>query len=417
MDLHRLDHLPAWEKMLKITVFEAFQEVRGKRILDFGSGEGITADFLAEKNQVVAVEPREEMLKDRWCDNSYEQVLGGIEAVRSMEEDSFDLIICHNVLEYIDDKGNVIKELARVLRPGGTLSLIKHNRYGRVMQMAVLLDDCGKANELLDGRDSSASKFGAIRYYEDEDVTGWAPSLTLSRCLGIRTFWDLQQQQEKHGEEVWQQEMLQLEKRVSEIEEFQKIAFFHHLFLTKKEKSPEVTTERLTLRVFRGTDYDDLYEFLSQLREDEFEGYPGITYENGREHLSYRVGNSEFWAIELQDTGKVIGNIYLGNRDFDSKEVGYIVNRDFRRQGYAAEALRAVISYAFLHGTHRIYAECDPRNECSWRLLEKVGLIREAHYKKNIYFHRDKEGNPVWKDTYVYSRLNEMTEEREGSTR
>lgn len=40
MDLHRLDHLPAWEKMLKITVFEAFQEVRGKRILDFGSGDG-----------------------------------------------------------------------------------------------------------------------------------------------------------------------------------------------------------------------------------------------------------------------------------------------------------------------------------------------------------------------------------------
>lgn len=40
MDLHRLDHLPAWGKMLKITVFEAFQEVRGKRILGFGSGDG-----------------------------------------------------------------------------------------------------------------------------------------------------------------------------------------------------------------------------------------------------------------------------------------------------------------------------------------------------------------------------------------
>lgn len=413
MDLHRLDHLPAWEKMLKTTVFEFFEKVEGKRILDFGSGEGITADYLAEQNEVVAVEPWEEMLKDRWCDNSYEQVLGGIEAVKCMPEESFDLIVCHNVLEYIDDKETVIRELTRVLRPGGFLSLIKHNRYGRVMQMAVLLDDCGKANELLDGMDSSASKFGAIRYYEDEDITRWAPSLALDRCLGIRTFWDLQQQQEKHGDEVWQREMLQLDKRVSEIEEFRKIAFFHHLLLTKKEKSTEVTTERLTLRVFRETDYDDLYEFLSQLREDEFEGYPGITYENGREHFAYRVGNPEFWAMELRDTGKVIGNIYLGNRDFDSKEIGYIVNQDFQRQGYAAEALRAVMQYAFGQGTHRIYAECDPRNERSWRLLETVGLIREAHFQKNLYFQRDKEGKPVWKDTFVYARLKETTDTKE----
>ncbi len=36
----------------------------------------------------------------------------------------------------------------------------------------------------------------------------------------------------------------------------------------------EIETERLILRPFRETDYDDLYEFLSQLRDDEFEGYP-----------------------------------------------------------------------------------------------------------------------------------------------
>ena len=43
-----------------------------------------------------------------------------------------------------------------------------------------------------------------------------------------------------------------------------------------------IKTGRLILRPFTETDYDDLYEFLSQLRDDEFEGYPGITYENGR---------------------------------------------------------------------------------------------------------------------------------------
>ena len=73
-------------------------------------------------------------------------------------------------------------------------------------------------------------------------------------------------------------------------------------------KTEELITERLVLRQFKEADYDDLYEFLSQLKDDEFEGYPGITYENGREHLKYRVGSEEFYAIELKESGKVIGN-------------------------------------------------------------------------------------------------------------
>lgn len=58
----------------------------------------------------------------------------------------------------------------------------------------------------------------------------------------------------------------------------------------------ELETARLILRKFTEADYDDLYEFLSQLRDNEFEGYPGIDYENGREHLKYRVGSDEFYA-------------------------------------------------------------------------------------------------------------------------
>ena len=42
----------------------------------------------------------------------------------------------------------------------------------------------------------------------------------------------------------------------------------------------EILTERLLLRPFQETDRDDLYEFLSQLEKDEFEGYPGITRES-----------------------------------------------------------------------------------------------------------------------------------------
>ena len=167
----------------------------------------------------------------------------------------------------------------------------------------------------------------------------------------------------------------------------------------------EIVTDRLILRQFKESDYDDLFEYLEQLRDDEFEGYPGITYENGRKHMAYRLGSEEFYAIELKSSHKVIGNIYCGSRAYDAKEIGYIINKNYQRKGYAGEALLAVIQDAFQKGTHRVYAECDPRNTASWQLLESVGMRREAHLKENIYFHKDENGNPIWKDTYVYAMI------------
>ena len=170
-------------------------------------------------------------------------------------------------------------------------------------------------------------------------------------------------------------------------------------------KMQEIRTKRLLLRPFRESDYDDLFEFLSQLADDEFEGYPGITYENGKEHLKSRLDSDEFYAIELISSGKVIGNIYCRNRDFEAKEIGYIVNKRYQRQGYAAEALSAVIAQAFKDGVHRAYTECDLRNVPSWKLLKKVGMKREAYFRQNIWFRRDENDAPVWKDTLVYTIL------------
>lgn len=167
----------------------------------------------------------------------------------------------------------------------------------------------------------------------------------------------------------------------------------------------ELNTARLLLRRFSASDYDDLFEFLSQLEDDGFEGYPGISYENGGEHLKSRLDSDEFYAIELLSSGKVIGNLYCGARDFAAKEVGYIINKDYQRQGYTGEALSAVIRSAFREGVHRIYAECDPRNTASWKLLERVGFRREAHLRQNLYFHKNPHGSPIWKDTFVYAIL------------
>ena len=162
--MRSLSELGEWERLLKKIIWAQLGDIKGKYILDFGSGEGITANHLAKDNKVVAVEPWEEMLKDRWQDYEYRQIQGDVSKLSEFEDNAFDVIICHNVLEYIDDKKAIINELHRVLKPGGTLSIAKHNRAGRVMQMAVLLDDIEKAHALLDGKNSAASKFGEIRY-------------------------------------------------------------------------------------------------------------------------------------------------------------------------------------------------------------------------------------------------------------
>ena len=231
--MRNIIELPAWERLFKKIVWVQIGDIEGKKILDFGSGEGITANHFAKKNDVTAIEPSEEMLSNAWKDYEYTQIVGDVNALSGISDETFDIIICHNVLEYIDDKEAVIKALARVLKKDGILSIAKHNRTGRVMQMAVLLDDFEKANALLDGENSMASKFGVIRYYGDKDILEWESNLVISEVFGIRTFWDLQQNQEKHGDEDWQRKMLQLEMRVAQIPEYRDIAFFHHLLLKK----------------------------------------------------------------------------------------------------------------------------------------------------------------------------------------
>jgi hypothetical protein len=78
------------------------------------------------------------------------------------------------------------------------------------MQMVVLLNDFEHAHSLLDGNDGMTSKFGAIRYYEDADIEKWCPKLVITKTLGMRTFWDMQQNQENHKDVEWQDKMIDI---------------------------------------------------------------------------------------------------------------------------------------------------------------------------------------------------------------
>ena len=224
-----------WESLLKRIAWKQLSFVQGMKVLDFGSGNGITADYFAANNEVYAIEPSEEAVAERAQNHPYTQVLGSTETLKQLESESFDVVFCHNVLEYAEDREEIVKEFYRVLKPGGVLSILKHNRPGRVMQMVVLLDNFDHANELLDGKDSAASKYGAIRYYQDEDLVKWCSGFSISGVYGIRTFWDLQQNQELHKDSQWQEKMIQIEERVSNMEEYKAIAFFHHVLLKKAD--------------------------------------------------------------------------------------------------------------------------------------------------------------------------------------
>ena len=165
-------------------------------------------------------------------------------------------------------------------------------------------------------------------------------------------------------------------------------------------------TERLILRRYTERDFDDLFEYLSDAEVVKFEPYKAMTAEETRENLKWRIETDEMIAVELKENHKMIGNIYFGKRDFDSREIGFVFNQNFWGNGYAKESCRAIIEHAFQDGVHRIFAECDPENQNSWRLLESLGFEREAHLKQNVYFWTDAQGNPLWKDTYIYSLLN-----------
>lgn len=123
------------------------------------------------------------------------------------------------------------------------------------------------------------------------------------------------------------------------------------------------------------------------------------------ENLKWRISTDEMIAVELKKTHKMIGNVYLGNRECENIEIGYVFNKNYWGKGYAKEACMSLIESCFKNGIHRIYAECDPNNSNSWRLLESLGFVKEAHLKKNVYFWKDENGNPIWKDTYIYSKL------------
>ena len=167
-----------------------------------------------------------------------------------------------------------------------------------------------------------------------------------------------------------------------------------------------ILTERLGIRKFEPNDWQDLQEYLSDKEVVQFEPYDVYSEDQTKEEAVRRSEDESFYAVCLKENKKLIGNLYLGKEDFDTWELGYVFNRKYQGQGYATESAKALLDYAFTQlGARRIIAMCSPKNNRSWKLLERLHLRREGLLLQNIYFKTDRSGEPVWLDTYEYAVL------------
>ena len=116
-------------------------------------------------------------------------------------------------------------------------------------------------------------------------------------------------------------------------------------------------------------------------------------------------------AVVLPPAGMVIGDVVLFRQSQEHRqgEIGYIFHPDHGGRGYATEAARAMLGLGFeACGLHRIVGRIDARNAPSARVLERLGMRREAHFVQNEMIKGE------WTDEVVYAMLEDEWRSRPG---
>ena len=222
-----------WGKIQYEITFAQLVHLKNKKILDFGSGLGLVSQFLSENNEVVAIEPEKEMLF-AYPNHTYEKILGSLEQVKKFEAESFDIVLCHNVLEYIEENNreNYLSELKRVLKQDGKLSIIKHNQVGKIMQAVVFSNDVDQALELLKGNEFRSVSFNAGTTYTIDKLLEMS-KMKLVKYQAIRTFYSLQTNEVK-TQDKWIEKMTEIELAVCDLYPYKDISFLQHVWLMKE---------------------------------------------------------------------------------------------------------------------------------------------------------------------------------------
>ncbi|ONI40504.1 hypothetical protein AN639_11055 [Candidatus Epulonipiscium fishelsonii] len=220
-------------KLFYQTVWKQLGNIQNKKILDFGSGFGFTSNHLAKNNDVTAIELDPTMIEASEKEYHYKQIQGGLSELKDVADETFDLVICHLVLEFVSEQTQILSELIRVLKKDGTLSVVRHNRTGRIVQAIVQDYDMVEVANLLKGEPSYSSAFGNIKYYRNDDLLKWSKNkVSLAETYGVRAIASLHDAQIQQSEN-WLDNMFWIENVLLEREEFIKIAYFNHLLLKK----------------------------------------------------------------------------------------------------------------------------------------------------------------------------------------
>ncbi|GII79440.1 N-acetyltransferase [Sphaerisporangium rufum] len=171
-----------------------------------------------------------------------------------------------------------------------------------------------------------------------------------------------------------------------------------------------IETPRLSLRPFTMDDLDGLHSFHSRADVARYLYWDARTLDETRTALAKKTEMAELrkggedlnLAVELRETGELIGDLYLFWRSAEHRqgEIGFIFHPDHHGRGLAGEASREILRLGFEDlGLHRIYGRCDGRNTASARLMERLGMRREAHLVENELFKGE------WSDELVYAML------------
>ena len=171
-----------------------------------------------------------------------------------------------------------------------------------------------------------------------------------------------------------------------------------------------IETERLRLRVHTPADFEPLLAIQS--REDVTRLLPWgpRDEEEVLESLRKKIaatsieadGDAFTLAIERKDSGAYAGDVtvWMNRHDFRQGEIGYVLHPDHHGRGYATEAARPLLELGFTcFGMRRVIGRTEVRNTASCRVLEKLGMRREAHFVENEWFHGE------WQSEYAYAVL------------
>ena len=177
----------------------------------------------------------------------------------------------------------------------------------------------------------------------------------------------------------------------------------------EKLKFP-IKTERLILRPLQLSDLDDFYTYYSRedvsrylysnpMNKEEVE--TALRKKTNKIDLREK-GDRLALAVVLTDENKVIGDISLmfNTPEHQGAEIGYIFNPQYQGHGYAGEAAKILLKIGFeYYHFHRIIARCDARNIASYKVMERLGMRREAHLIENEFVKGE------WTDELVYAIL------------